>query len=50
MAEERPDNADETKQRDRRNRAIALGLGAFIVLVFAVTILKLGGSVAERSF
>ncbi len=50
MADKRPEKTDATKQRDRRNMAIALGLGAFIVLVFAVTILRIGGSVAERSF
>ncbi len=50
MADRRPEKTDEIKQRDRRNVAIALGLGAFIALVFAVTLLKLGGSVAERSF
>lgn len=41
---------EEQKQRKQRNLAIALGLVIFIVLVFAVTILRLGGSVAERSF
>ncbi len=50
MADKRPEKSDETKQRDRRNLAIALGLGAFIVLVFAVTILKIGGSISDRSF
>ena len=41
---------DEEKQRKQRNLAIALSLGVFIILVFAVTILRLGGSVADRSF
>lgn len=50
MADQRPKKTDEIKQRDRRNLAIALGLGAFILLVFVVTILRLGASVAERSF
>ena len=50
MVDRRPEKTDEIKQRDRRNLAIALGLAAFIILVFAVTILRLGGSVAERSF
>jgi len=35
---------EEEKMRARRNRAIALGLAAFIVLVFAVTMLRLGGA------
>ena len=38
---------EEKKQRDRRNLSIALALGVFIVLVFAVTILRLGGAGAE---
>lgn len=41
---------EERKQQKRRNLAIALALVAFIVIVFLVTILRLGGSVAERSF
>jgi hypothetical protein len=41
---------EELKQQKRRNLAIALGLTAFIVIVFLVTILRIGGSVAERSF
>lgn len=41
---------EEQKQQKRRNLAIALSLAAFIVIVFLVTILRLGGSVAERSF
>ena len=35
---------DEKKQRARRNLAIAGGLVAFIVLVFAVTILRLSSA------
>ena len=41
---------EERKQQKRRNLAIALGLAAFIIIVFLVTILRLGGSVAESSF
>ncbi len=41
---------EEQKKLGQRNLAIALGLGAFIIVVFLVTILRLGGSVAERSF
>lgn len=40
----------EKKKRNQRNLAIALSLALFIVLVFLVTILRLGGNVAERSF
>lgn len=31
------------KARSRRNLAIALALGAFVVLVFVITIIRLGG-------
>lgn len=41
---------EERKKRSQRNLAIALSLGAFIVLVFLVTIFRLGGNVAERGF
>lgn len=41
---------DELKQQKRRNRAIALALSIFMALVFLVTLLRLGGSVAERPF
>ncbi|MEZ5893893.1 MAG: hypothetical protein R3C58_12225 [Parvularculaceae bacterium] len=35
---------DEQKQRARRNLALALSLGGFIVIVFLVTILRLSGA------
>ena len=41
---------EEQRQRSRRNRALALALGLFVVLIFAVTILRLGASVADRPF
>lgn len=41
---------EELKQQKKRNLAIALGLGGFIILVFVVTISRLGGAVAERTF
>ena len=37
---------EEQKQRKRRNIAIALGVVAFIVLVYVVTILRIGGSIS----
>jgi len=40
----------EQKQRKQRNLAMALMIVAFVVIVYAVTILRLGSSVAERSF
>ena len=40
----------EQQLRARRNRsiAIALALGAFVVVIFVVTIVKLGGNVLTR--
>lgn len=37
------------KRRDQRNKAIALGLAAFIVIVFLVTILKISGNIGGAS-
>lgn len=36
------------KARRARNIAIALGLIAFVVLVYVVTIIRMGGNVLER--
>lgn len=41
---------EETKKRKQRNLAIALSLGAFIVLIFIVTLVRLGGAVVARPF
>ncbi|MEX6633022.1 hypothetical protein [Hyphococcus lacteus] len=41
---------EEKKQRNRRNLAVALALGAFILTVFLVTIMRIGGAVADRPF
>ena len=38
------------RARNRRSLVIALGLAAFVVLVFAVTIVRIGGDVAQRTF
>ncbi|UAL10339.1 hypothetical protein [Caulobacter segnis] len=35
------------KARDGRNIALALGLAVFVVLVFVVTLVRLGGNVAH---
>ena len=40
---------EEKKQRSQRNVAIALGLTAFIVVVFLVTILKISGNIGGAS-
>ena len=39
---------EELRARKRRNLWIALGIGAFIVLVFAITLAQLQGNVLER--
>jgi len=45
-----PGREDEAaaKARRARNIAIALGLIAFVVLVYVVTIIRMGGNVLER--
>lgn len=35
---------EEKKQRARRNLALALALGGFMIIVFIVTILRLSGA------
>lgn len=39
---------EELKARKRRNLVIALSIGAFMLLVFFITIAKLQGGVLER--
>ena len=41
---------EQVKARSKRNVAIALSLVGFVVLVFVVTLVKLGANVAERTF
>jgi len=47
-----PNLEDEAarKARRARNVALALGLLAFVVLVFIVTITRIGGHVADHGF
>jgi hypothetical protein len=47
-----PRNEDEAarKARNGRNIALFVGLMAFVVLVFIVTITRLGGNVAQHGF
>ena len=42
----KPDDA--TKARSGRNLALGLGLVAFVILIFVVTIVRLGGSIVDR--
>jgi hypothetical protein len=50
MSDPSGEGEDFAKARRGRNIAIALGLIAFVVLVFVVTVVRLGGSVANRPF
>jgi len=43
-----PDKADAIKARNGRNIALAVGLVAFVVLVFVVTLVRLGANVGNR--
>ncbi len=38
------------KGRKQRSRMIALGLIVFVLTIYAVTILKIGGNILERPF
>lgn len=40
----------QLKARRSRNMAIAIALAAFVVIVYATSIVKLGSAVFERSF
>ena len=39
---------EEKKKRSQRNWALAAALAAFVVLVYAVTVIKLGANVLNR--
>jgi hypothetical protein len=43
-----PRSAESVAARDRRSIALALALLAFVVVVFAVTLVRLGGDVLNR--
>ena len=45
-----PTAHDEKKRRGQRNAAIALMLFLFVIIIYAVTILRIGGNVADRAF
>ena len=42
------DGPEENKKRGQRSLAMALLIAAFVMIVYFVTILKIGGSFAER--
>jgi hypothetical protein len=42
-----PESEEAIKARKRRSLAIALALGAFVILVFIVTLARMGGHGAQ---
>ncbi len=50
MSDPSREDPEAAKARRRRNFALAAGLIAFAVLTFIVTVAKLGGHVADRTF
>jgi hypothetical protein len=50
MSAAMPLTPEEEKKRTQRNWAIAGILLAFVVLVFWVTVAKIGGNIANRPF
>lgn len=50
MSDPNREGDDFAKARRGRNLAIALGLVAFVIIVYAVSIIRMGGSVIERTF
>lgn len=44
------ESPEAAKARRRRNIAMALGLAGFVILIFVVTIARLGANVAQRPF
>jgi len=50
MSDPARETTADAKARRGRNIALALGLLLFVVLIFVVTIVRLGANVAERPF
>ena len=50
MSDPNREGDDFAKARRGRNIAIALGLVAFVVIVYVVSIVRMGGDVLTRSF
>ena len=44
-----PDTPEAAMARRRRSLAIAFALGAFVILVFIVTIVRMGGHVVDKA-
>jgi hypothetical protein len=41
---------EERRKRSQRNYAVAAALLALVILIFAVTVAKIGGNIAARPF
>ena len=50
MSDPKDESAAARKARNGRNIAIFIGLMAFVILVFIVTITRIGGNVAASGF
>ena len=50
MSDPNLESPEAAKARRGRNIALALGLALFVILVFVVTVVRLGGNVAHRPF
>ena len=48
MSDPKTESEEFRRARRGRNIALAIGLALFVVLVFLVTVIRLGGSVVER--
>lgn len=47
---QRDNSADAARSLKSRNRALALVLGGCVILFFVMTLVRLGGNIAERTF
>jgi len=45
-----PEDTEQAKARNMRNIVLGLSLVGFVILIFVVTLVKLGGNVANRPF
>lgn len=43
-----PEGAEQAKARNMRNIVLGLSLVGFVILIFVVTLVKLGGNVGNR--
>ena len=50
MSDPARESEADLKARRGRNIALALGLVLFVILIFVVTIVRLGGNVSNRPF